>query len=267
MSFPEQNSHPSSLQQQTEAEALNLETTINSLVIEGIVVAGGSGTRFSAMADKLQARLKDVPLLAYTLTALLACQSTTKPLLDSLVLVCHPDKQQIYEQLIQQHLPQYQQRIKLVPGGKTRRDSVYQGLQLVSSCCDLVVVHDAARPFVPQLALQKAIQQTVANGCGAIIGIPVSDTLKQIDPETQAIQHTCDRSTLWQAQTPQVFLKSVLLAAHQQVSVSTPVTDDAQLVELANLGVVAMVPGTSSNLKITQPEDIHLANSILDLKH
>jgi 2-C-methyl-D-erythritol 4-phosphate cytidylyltransferase len=98
---------------------------------------------------------------------------------------------------------------------------------------------------------------------GAVIAVPVHDTVKQVGPDQRGIERTLDRSTLWRAQTPQVFRKDAILQAHRAIAPDTPVTDDAQLMELAGLGPVVITPGAESNLKITTPGDVALAEGML----
>lgn len=228
----------------------------HSQSICGIVVAGGSGSRFSQKKDKLQVLLNQIPVLIYTLRALLACTKLTR-----IILVSSKKNSVRYAELVKQYLPN--SPIGFTTGGETRRDSVYQGLMALPDACDYVLIQDAARPLTTLDCIEDVLEAAMQNQCGAIAAIPVSDTLKQVDLKTQRIQQTCDRSTLWQAQTPQVFKTDKLLKAHQTVPRSLLVTDDAQLMELTKVGTVKVVNGSPLNLKITQPSDVVLADSIL----
>ena len=221
-----------------------------------VIPAGGTGTRFSPDENKLLVLLHGVPLLVRTLQAVLAASC-----IQGVVLVCHPAYQVQYQALLAQWLPDAP--ICFTSGGSTRRDSVYQGLLALTEDVTVVAVHDAARPLIAPEIIELAVA-TVQNGhAGALVAVPIQDTVKQVDPATRQIQTSLDRALLWRAQTPQCFDKARLLQAHHQVSPDTPVTDDVQLMELAGLGPVVVVPGDERNLKVTTPADVCLAEAFL----
>jgi 2-C-methyl-D-erythritol 4-phosphate cytidylyltransferase len=148
--------------------------------------------------------------------------------------------------------------LALVAGGTERRDSVAAGLAVLRAECTVVLVHDAARPFVTSGVVDEVIR-LARRGEGAIAAVPLTDTLKQasVDPP-DLIQRTVPRERLWRAQTPQGFPRDVLARAHAAGAPDTSATDDATLVEA--LGVaVHLVPDSPRNLKITTPDDLALA--------
>ena len=146
----------------------------------------------------------------------------------------------------------------VVPGGTTRSESVRAGLAVVPDDVGIVVVHDAARPLASP-GLFRAVVQAVADGAdGAVPGVPVPDTVKRVGPAGE-VEETLDRSALVLVQTPQAFSAPVLRRAHQGGGAAT---DDAALVEAAG-GRVVVVPGEPGNLKITLPEDLARAESLL----
>ena len=152
-------------------------------------------------------------------------------------------------------------RIVVVVGGKTRRDSVWAGLQALTPDLDVVVVHDGARPLVSLDVVSRCIE-VAARGVGAVAGFPAVDTMKQVDGSKGVIA-TPERESLWHAQTPQAFPAPQILDAYARaVNEDWPATDDAGLVE-RNGGAVTMVESPSTNLKITRPEDVAVAESIL----
>jgi 2-C-methyl-D-erythritol 4-phosphate cytidylyltransferase len=228
--------------------------------IWAVMPAGGSGLRYSATEDKLLAAITGIPVLQHTITGLLAA-----PSISGITLVCSARNRETYQSLITRHFPNAP--VHFVPGGATRRDSVYNGLNSLPPEVDIVVIHDAARPLIRSEWIEHAIAQVKQGASGAIVAIPVYDTLKQAQPggntQMPCIQTTLDRSLLWRAQTPQVFNRQILMQAHTQVPHDIPVTDDAQLVELANLGKVVLIPGDERNLKITTPADIQMAEALL----
>lgn len=148
-----------------------------------------------------------------------------------------------------------------VEGGAERQDSITNALDRVGDV-DLVMVHDAVRPFVNEAAISECCK--VASKIGsAVLGIPAKDTIKRIDEE-QYVQETPPRKLLWQTQTPQIFQKQIIVEAYEQAaSNDIEATDDASLVE--RLGKkIKMVEGNQSNIKITYPLDLQLAKQLID---
>lgn len=153
------------------------------------------------------------------------------------------------------------ERITVVPGGETRRDSVWAALQALPPELDVVVVHDGARPLVSPQVVARCIE-VAGTGVGAVAGFPAVDTLKRVDAEGEVID-TPDRASLWHAQTPQAFPRSLLMAAYERaLAEGWPATDDSALVERAG-GRVVMVQSSPTNLKITHPEDLEVAHETL----
>lgn len=224
-----------------------------------VVPAGGSGSRFSQQQDKLLAELAGRPVLIHTVQALLSA-----PSVDGLVLVSSDMNQAAYQALIQQWLPDAP--VHFAIGGDTRRDSVFQGLLALPSEARIVLIHDAARPLIQPEIVEASITAVRQGNSGAIVAVPIHDTVKQTASDNRTIAQTLDRSRLWRAQTPQVFDKARLLQAHQHIAPDTPVTDDAQLMELAGLGPVTVIPGDERNLKITTPTDLLMAEAFLQTR-
>lgn len=154
-------------------------------------------------------------------------------------------------------------RLCLVAGGATRAASVRAALAALPAECSLVLVHDAARPFVSQETIGAVIDAADA-GVAAVPAIPVSDTLKRTAQGERRVLETVERSGLWQAQTPQGFPRPMLEQAFSGAEASGEwnFTDEAALVEAAGHTVV-VVPDRSSNVKLTTPEDFALAEAII----
>ena len=149
--------------------------------------------------------------------------------------------------------------IEIVDGGAQRADSVANALARVQSDIDFVAVHDAARPCLADEWIDSVFAAAVKSGA-AILATPISGTLKRVTTE-RTVQETVSRDGLWEAQTPQVFRRQLLVDAYARRG-TFPATDDAQLVE--RLGQkITIVPGSSMNLKITTKEDLRLAAAIL----
>ena len=149
--------------------------------------------------------------------------------------------------------------IDVVEGGASRAESIAKALGRVKSDIDFVCVHDAARPCLAEEWIDKVFEAGQKSGA-AILAIPVSNTLKRVGPN-HLVQETVSREGLWEAQTPQVFARQLLLDAHAKRG-DFPATDDAQLVE--RIGhPVTVVPGSIINLKIATREDLRLAEQAL----
>ncbi|MFZ5966821.1 MAG: 2-C-methyl-D-erythritol 4-phosphate cytidylyltransferase [Bacillota bacterium] len=150
---------------------------------------------------------------------------------------------------------------QVVSGGRERQESVWKGVDAVSSDCDIVVVHDGARPFVTVRNIEDSI--VTAELYGAVgVGVPVKDTIKMVDTN-QMIKQTPDRKELWAIHTPQTFDRILLKKAHQKAAQEGFIgTDDTVLVE--RLGIsVKMIEGSYENIKITTPEDLYFGEAIL----
>ena len=152
--------------------------------------------------------------------------------------------------------------VVVVTGGETRQDSVARALIALPPDVDVVLVHDAARPLVPE-ELVTAVVAAVRSGHAAVVpGLPVVDTIKRVD-STATVQETVDRSSLRAIQTPQGFERILLQRAHAGADLDeVPVTDDAGLVE--RIGVaVHVIPGHEEAFKVTRPFDVVMAEAVL----
>jgi 2-C-methyl-D-erythritol 4-phosphate cytidylyltransferase len=151
--------------------------------------------------------------------------------------------------------------ITLAEGGSHRAESVRRGLEKFSDDIDMVAIHDAARPCIATAWIDRVFEAGAKTGA-AILAIPVVGTLKRVDAD-KIITETVDRTGLWEAQTPQVFSRDVLVRAfaHAAAQGSQP-TDEAQLVEAIGQQVT-VVPGSPINLKITSREDLRLAEQAM----
>ena len=219
-----------------------------------VIVAGGSGQRFGRDGGKQLAPVEGRPLLSYTLCAFEACDAV-----DAIVLVCHPDQvEECRRDAVE--ATGATKVVAVVPGGPTRRISVAAGLAAVPPDCDVVAVHDGARAMIEAPTIRAAIEALVGNDDvdGVVVGHPALDTVKSVDAAGR-VQATLDRSTLWIAQTPQVFRCDTLRRAHARAEEDAfEGTDDASLVERDG-GRVMMLEGPRWNFKVTMPEDLAVA--------
>lgn len=155
-------------------------------------------------------------------------------------------------------------RLLLSVGGRERQESVANGLEDLPEEVEIVVVHDAARPLVTDATIDAVIQAARA-GNGAVAGLPVVDTLKEVDTEGRIVR-TVDRDRLWRAQTPQAFPRAMLERAHEAARRDRVVaTDEAGLCERLGLPVV-VVPGSERAMKITEEGDFSRADAIATLR-
>ncbi len=218
-----------------------------------IVVAAGSGTRFKSTVPKPFVLLKSKPLIAYSLDVF-----ERSPLIDAVIIVGHKDNLNRFEALQRKY-----KKIKVVvAGGKTRADSVKCGIKVLDRDADIVLVHDAARPFVNEemiVRLLGALDKYKA----AITAVPLKPTIKLVDPKTQTVKETLRRDLLWEVQTPQGFHKHTLVKAHAK-KLKAEATDDAILVE--RMGIkVKVVMGSYQNIKVTTPEDLDIGRALLKI--
>lgn len=152
-------------------------------------------------------------------------------------------------------------RVRLVPGGTTRLDSVWAALTALEDGIQVVLVHDAARPLVTLEIIDRCVR-VAEGGEGAVAGWPVVDTLKAVDASGRVLS-TPDREDLWRAQTPQAFPCASLMEAYRRaVEEGVPATDDSALFARYG-GRVRMVRGAPWNLKVTHPEDVTVAERFL----
>ena len=155
------------------------------------------------------------------------------------------------------------QKVKyVVPGGKERYDSVYEGLKACGDC-DIVFIHDGARPFPDTGMLERTFEAADTYGA-CVAAVPSKDTMKQGTPDG-LVERTLDRSTLWNVQTPQVFRYDLIMEAHQKIRKGSMegVTDDSMIVETLGICPVKLVMGSYDNIKVTTPEDLVIAENIL----
>jgi 2-C-methyl-D-erythritol 4-phosphate cytidylyltransferase len=221
--------------------------------VSAIIVAAGSGFRLGHAQPKAFVLLGDHPLIYYSLRTIRAVAAVTE------VIVAVPAGR-AEDAKAAAHRAGLRQPLKLTPGGAERQDSVRIALSLTSPESDVVVVHDAARPFAP-VALFDACIKGAARSGGAIAAVAVSDTLKEAGQGL--ITATRPRAGLFAAQTPQAFKRELLLKGHSSVAAPAAATDDAYLVE--QLGAkVEIVAGSTLNFKITTPEDLRMARALLE---
>lgn len=223
------------------------------VVTVGVVVAAaGQGKRMRKGFNKQFIQLGDRPILMHTLQAFEHMSSV-----EQIVVVTSAGDIAKCEALCRSY--NVRKVTDVVAGGKTRQDSVRIGLNKVRT--DWVLVHDGARPFVSEEMVNELLESAQKHGA-AVLGVPVKDTIKKVNVDG-IIEETPERKSMWAVQTPQAFRLSELKRAHARArEEELAATDDAMLME--HLGFdVRIVRGDYYNIKITTPEDLWFAESIL----
>ncbi|MEA3436084.1 MAG: 2-C-methyl-D-erythritol 4-phosphate cytidylyltransferase [Thermodesulfobacteriota bacterium] len=223
------------------------------VMVSAVIVAAGKGIRMNDTVRKQYLPLAGRPVLAHCLTSFEECNFINK-----IILVVPEDDFDFCKKEI---LPVGSEKTRLIPGGKKRQDSVYNGLLAAEENKSIVVIHDGVRPFINIEMLELCISGAREVGA-CILGIPVQDTVKQVEDSGHIIK-TLERDTLWLAQTPQAFQYDIIRKAHENAGLKGYAgTDDAFLVEKMGKHV-KIIKGSKNNIKITIREDLRLAEAML----
>ena len=220
-----------------------------------IILAGGTGKRMGTSTNKQFLLLDNKPIIVRTLQVFEECRQV-----DGIYLVVnHRDLSLIQEEILEPY--KFDKIMKLVIGGRLRQDSVKNGLEAIEPPCDIVIIHDGARPFVSPAFIDKSI--SLMEMFDAIIpALPVKDTIKVVSKEG-FVTKTLERDSLWAVQTPQTFKYETVLKAYREgTSKKLYGYDDATFLE--HMGKrVKVIEGSPYNIKITAPEDLHIAKGML----
>ncbi len=236
-----------------------------------IVLAAGRGKRMNSAVAKQYLLLQEKPILYYAL------KQFEDSFIDDIILVTGTeDIAYCREEIVAKY--GFTKVRKIVSGGKERYHSVHQGLLAASELLDTgacagaeacIYIHDGARPFINAEILSRAKESVEQHGSG-VVGMPVKDTIKIADEAGFAVS-TPKRSLVWQVQTPQCFLYSIIMPAYAKLieteedllTQGIAITDDAMVVELLGGSQVKLVEGSYENIKITTPEDLTVAEGFL----
>lgn len=225
--------------------------------VTAIVLAAGRGRRMESDIQKQYMQLAGRPLICHALDAF------QKSGVDEIILVTGTGEEEFCRKEIVDAYG-FSKVAAVVPGGKERYDSVYEGLKAAAGS-DYVLIHDGARPCVTEEIIQAAIDGAkVYKAC--VIAMPVKDTIKVAD-EQEFAQATPDRSRLWAIQTPQAFAYPLVYDAYDRMlsggSDLRDITDDAMVVERMTGEKVRLLRGSYENIKVTTPEDLAVAEAFL----
>jgi 2-C-methyl-D-erythritol 4-phosphate cytidylyltransferase len=215
--------------------------------IGAVIVGAGSSRRMGR--DKMFLSLAGEPLLTWSVDT---CQKSK--LVDRIAVVLNVTKLEFGNKLAAER--GWSKVVEMCPGGRRRQDSVRQGLNELDDC-DLVIIHDGARPFLTEDLIRDGLDAVQVTG-SAVAAVPIKDTVK-LGSSDMMVRSTLIREQLWAVQTPQVFRFDIISEAHQLIK--DDVTDDATMVE--NMGYkVKLYMGSYDNIKITTPEDLSVAELI-----
>ncbi len=225
--------------------------------VAAVVVAAGNSTRMGKGINKQLLEVSGVPVIARTLKAFEDTEIITE-----IVVVCREEDIPTFRDISNQYGIS---KIKsFVKGGAIRSESVKNGVMATSDAVNYVAIHDGARAMILPEAIERSVSGAVKYRAAAL-AIPVTDTIKVVDEEGKIIS-TPDRATLRAAQTPQVFEKELYVSALKKTEdAGVEFTDDCALVEWAGVPVYTVM-GDYTNIKITTPDDLPLAESILEAR-
>ncbi|HCW36525.1 2-C-methyl-D-erythritol 4-phosphate cytidylyltransferase [Mammaliicoccus sciuri] len=216
-----------------------------------IIPAAGQGKRMGTKINKLFLEINGETIIRQTVAVFQEIDSC-----EQIFIAAHPDE----VELMEEHLKDFSKVAGIIPGGQERQHSINEVLKVLIDT-EVVMVHDGARPFITQEKIDQLYQDALTKDA-VILAVQAKDTIKQVI--NGVVEHTYDRSTMWQVQTPQAFKRDIILKAYEQAEAQNYLgTDDASLVERAGCKV-HISNGDYDNIKITTHEDLIIAHSILE---
>ena len=223
--------------------------------ISVIIAAAGMRNRMGSKINKQFISINNKPILAHTIEKFERCKY-----IDEIIVVAKENEIDYCRGEIVRRYG-FSKVSTIVKGGKERQDSVYNGILALNEKSDIVLSHDGARPFVKTKNIMDGIDGALKYGA-CVIGVPVKDTIKVVG-DYKNVDETPKRDILWAAQTPQCFKKNIIMEGYRKAIEDKFVgTDDSVLIERLGLNV-KMIMGSYENIKITTPEDLIIAESIL----
>jgi len=232
---------------------------MNEDFVSVIIPAAGRGTRMGKSINKQYISLDQKSILTHTIIAFDNC-----PYIDEILVVVANNEEKLFKDKV---LKEYKIRkpYKIVVGGSTRQESVYNAVKKVDKRCTIISVHDGARPLISNKEIINTVLGAKKYG-GCVLGVPVKETVKKSDGNG-FVSDTVERSLLYNIRTPQVFKADILRKAYENAEEKNILgTDDSFLVE-QNGGKVKIIKGSYNNIKITTPEDLIYAQEILSSRN
>lgn len=218
-----------------------------------VIVAAGRGERFGGDIPKQFRKITGRPLLAWTMM----CFEKAASINEMVLVVAEEYMLYVNEKIANEY--RFAKLGKIVKGGASRQESVYNGLKSLPISTGYVAIHDGARPAVASDDIDRVVE-TAHKNRAAILARPISETVKRV--EADFIISTLDRTRLYLAETPQVFQYDLILSAHEKAAQAENATDDAYLVESLGFKVKTVIP-RHPNVKVTIEEDLTVAESFL----
>lgn len=232
--------------------------------VTAIVPAAGLGKRFGQGGNKPFQMLGNKPLVVWIFEVLESINEIAE-----IIPVFKKDDMALGCDLLEKF--KFSKVKRITAGGKERQDSVYSALALIDKETDVVLIHDGVRPLIEKSIVEESIRQ-LRRVDGVVVGVPLKDTIKEVRSQVSGVRRkgeeiivkkTLNRSVLWAIQTPQVFKYSVLMKAYRKaMDERFYSTDDSAIVEKYG-GKVKTIMGSYSNIKITTPEDLDIAELLL----
>ena len=222
-----------------------------------IVPSAGTGSRMNNRIKKPYLKINGLPVLAHTLRAF-----SCLPMVKQIIVPVFPGEEgQCRHDVLEKVTIEPEPHV--IAGGKTRQDSVWNALEIVDPDCEVVLVHDGARPFITRLQVQECIKTTAVKQA-TTMAVPVKDTISVVSETDKEVVETIPRRFLFAIQTPQTFMKQVIINAHRKARDDEfNGTDDASLVQRCGIPVT-VIPGSYSNIKITTREDLLFAETLIN---
>ncbi len=219
-----------------------------------IIVAGGMGIRFETEIKKQYIEIAGHPILAWTISSFLCSECV-----DTIVLVVPvEDVEPVRNSIVNKY--KLEDRIEITTGGATRQESVYNGLKTISDDTDYAAIHDGVRPLVKPELIDRTCEAAYRAG-GALAALRAMEST--FIGRNDLIEEYVDRDMIWLAQTPQVFRKDIILKAHEMALKESFYASDDGMIYRKYIGKVEIIEGDRFNIKITFPQDLIFAESIL----
>ncbi|WZY78633.1 2-C-methyl-D-erythritol 4-phosphate cytidylyltransferase, chloroplastic-like [Brassica napus] len=238
----------------SSSESDNSNAVVKEKSVSVILLAGGQGKRMKMTIPKQYIPLLGQPIALYSFFTF-----SHMPEVKEIVVVCDPFFRDIFEE----YEDSIDVDLKFALPGKERQDSVHSGLQEIDVNAELVCIHDSARPLVDTEDVEKVLKDGWAVGA-AVLGVPAKATIKEVNSDSLVVK-TLDRKTLWEMQTPQVIKPELLKRGFELVKrEGLEVTDDVSIVEYLKHPVY-VTQGSYTNIKVTTPDDLLLAERILSM--
>ena len=221
-----------------------------SKTVTGIILVAGNSTRYGKGINKNLEQIDDKPVFLYSLNAF-----DNNKYIDNIIIAVKANEKEEIEKILKED--KFLKEVKIVIGGKTRKESVYNCIKEADS--DIVIIHDGARPVIKQEYINNCIKN-MNKYDGVTIGVKSKDTIKITD-ENNIVLNTTKREFTWNIQTPQCFKRKILLNMHNKYK-DEKVTDDCELLEKDNYKI-KILEGDYTNIKITTQEDFEIVKKFL----